>query len=233
MTDPSCAQVPTALSVTARTVGTWSIRTLPFPTRPPCTISPRGSRCCGSCASTGPWSGTPPTVAYGEASASGPGTWPRGGTCRRPAGPPRRPWSEYGARRPLPAWKRSCSTRRRNGPGARPCGCTGPALPWNPAVLRTPGALLLVEGAVPEPWRRLPGPAPAAVPAPSTDPVLLEETLREHLPDALGTAEEETTAAEQRLGVTDRRTGGSSSTREPFPAACWPPRSGDARPTPP
>ncbi|MET7300587.1 SMI1/KNR4 family protein [Embleya sp. NPDC005575] len=64
-----------------------------------------------------------------------------------------------------------------------------------------PGALILVEGALPEPWRRLPDPAPGAVPAPSADPALLERTLRERLPDAIGATEEEIAAAEARLGV--------------------------------
>ncbi|WP_058045214.1 SMI1/KNR4 family protein [Streptomyces roseifaciens] len=65
-----------------------------------------------------------------------------------------------------------------------------------------PGALTLVEGALPEPWRRLPEPAPGAVPAPSADPELLERTLRERLPGAVGATEAEITAAEARLGVT-------------------------------
>ncbi|GHH90055.1 SMI1/KNR4 family protein [Streptomyces capillispiralis] len=64
------------------------------------------------------------------------------------------------------------------------------------------GSLLLVEGAVPEPWRRLPEEVPGAAPAPSADPALLERTLRERLPDAIGATEEEIAAAEARLGVT-------------------------------
>ncbi|MFI8946520.1 SMI1/KNR4 family protein [Streptomyces sp. NPDC053750] len=64
-----------------------------------------------------------------------------------------------------------------------------------------PGALLLVEGAVAEPWRRLPDPVPAAVPAPSADPALLERTLRERLPDAVGATEAELAHAQERLGV--------------------------------
>ncbi|MDT0400652.1 MULTISPECIES: SMI1/KNR4 family protein [Streptomyces] len=63
------------------------------------------------------------------------------------------------------------------------------------------GSLILVEGAVPEPWRRLPEPVPAAVPAPSADPALLERTLRERLPDAIGATDEEIAGAEARLGV--------------------------------
>ncbi len=63
------------------------------------------------------------------------------------------------------------------------------------------GALLLVENAVPEPWRRLPEDAPGAAPAPSADPALLERTLRERLPDAIGATEEEIAEAEARLGV--------------------------------
>ncbi|WBO68690.1 SMI1/KNR4 family protein [Streptomyces camelliae] len=65
-----------------------------------------------------------------------------------------------------------------------------------------PGALLLVEGAVPQPWRCLPDPVPGAVPAPSADPELLERTLRERLPDAVGATEADIAAAESRLGVT-------------------------------
>ncbi len=64
-----------------------------------------------------------------------------------------------------------------------------------------PGALILVEGALPEPWRRLPDPEFAAVPAPSADLELLERTLRERLPDAIGATEEEIAAAEARLGI--------------------------------
>ncbi|MFD5256686.1 SMI1/KNR4 family protein [Streptomyces bobili] len=65
-----------------------------------------------------------------------------------------------------------------------------------------PSSLVLVEGAVPEPWRRLPDPVPGAVPAPSADPALLERTLRERLPDGVGATDEEFAAAETRLGVT-------------------------------
>ncbi|MEU3778206.1 SMI1/KNR4 family protein [Streptomyces sp. NPDC032472] len=65
-----------------------------------------------------------------------------------------------------------------------------------------PGALLLVEGALPEPWRRLPDPVPEAAPAPTADPELLERTLRERLPGATGATEEELAAAEARLGIT-------------------------------
>ncbi|UUU35924.1 SMI1/KNR4 family protein [Streptomyces sp. CA-210063] len=64
-----------------------------------------------------------------------------------------------------------------------------------------PGSLVLVEGAVPEPWRRLPEPTPDAAPAPTADPALLERTLRERMPDAVGATDEEIAAAEERLGV--------------------------------
>ncbi|MFE6975880.1 SMI1/KNR4 family protein [Streptomyces sp. NPDC057682] len=64
-----------------------------------------------------------------------------------------------------------------------------------------PGALVLVEGSLPEPWRRLPDPTPGAKPAPTADPELLERTLRERIPDAVGATEEEIAAAEARLGV--------------------------------
>ncbi|QJT07362.1 SMI1/KNR4 family protein [Streptomyces asoensis] len=65
-----------------------------------------------------------------------------------------------------------------------------------------PGALVLVDGSLPEPWRRLPDPVAGAEPAPSADLELLERQLRERLPDAIGATEEEITAAEGRLGIT-------------------------------
>lgn len=64
-----------------------------------------------------------------------------------------------------------------------------------------PGALVLVEDAVPEPWRRMPEPVPGAVPAPSADPAVLERTLRERVPGTIGATEAEMAAAEARLGV--------------------------------
>jgi cell wall assembly regulator SMI1 len=64
-----------------------------------------------------------------------------------------------------------------------------------------PGSLILVEDAVPEPWRRLPEPVPAAVPAPSVDLASLERTLRERIPDAVGATVAEIAAAEARLGI--------------------------------
>ncbi|CAL9635785.1 hypothetical protein SUDANB15_06183 [Streptomyces sp. enrichment culture] len=69
------------------------------------------------------------------------------------------------------------------------------------AATAHPGTLLLVDGALPEPVRRLPEPVPDAVPAPSADGELLQRTLRERLPDAVGATEEEIAAAEARLGV--------------------------------
>ncbi|MFE3555007.1 SMI1/KNR4 family protein [Streptomyces sp. NPDC059193] len=64
------------------------------------------------------------------------------------------------------------------------------------------GVLLLVDGALPEPWRRLPDPRAGAGPAPSADPELLERTLRERLPDATaGATDEQIAAAGARLGV--------------------------------
>ncbi|MFJ8648467.1 SMI1/KNR4 family protein [Streptomyces sp. NPDC093546] len=74
----------------------------------------------------------------------------------------------------------------------------------SPAVESGPGsggALLLVEGAVPEPWRRLPDPASAARPRRSADPAALERRLRERLPGAIGARDEEIAAAEARLGL--------------------------------
>ncbi|MEU7376960.1 SMI1/KNR4 family protein [Streptomyces albidoflavus] len=64
-----------------------------------------------------------------------------------------------------------------------------------------PGALVLVEGALPEPWRRLPDPAPGAVVAPSASPAELARMLRERVPGAgAGTTEAEVAAAGARLG---------------------------------
>jgi cell wall assembly regulator SMI1 len=63
------------------------------------------------------------------------------------------------------------------------------------------GSLVLVEGALPELWRRQPASAPRARPAASADPGLLERTLRERLPGAVGATEAEITAAEHRVGV--------------------------------
>ncbi|WP_347232501.1 SMI1/KNR4 family protein [Streptomyces sp. C] len=70
------------------------------------------------------------------------------------------------------------------------------------AAITGDGALVLVEGAVAEPRRRLPRPTPDAVPAPSADPELLARTLRERLPAAVGATEAEIAAAEERLGLT-------------------------------
>ncbi|GCD92787.1 SMI1/KNR4 family protein [Embleya hyalina] len=75
----------------------------------------------------------------------------------------------------------------------------GPAV--EPGVGPHPGALVLVEGALPRSWHRLPDAVPGAVPAPSADPALLERTLRERLPDAVGATEAEIAAAEARLGI--------------------------------
>jgi cell wall assembly regulator SMI1 len=63
------------------------------------------------------------------------------------------------------------------------------------------GSLVLVEGALPELWRRQPAPSPRARPAASADPELLERTLRERFPGALGATETEIAAAEARLGL--------------------------------
>ncbi|MFB7470047.1 SMI1/KNR4 family protein [Kitasatospora sp. NPDC056184] len=79
---------------------------------------------------------------------------------------------------------------------------TSPAMESRSGLrIPSPGTLVLVEDAVAEPWRRRPEPVPGAVPAPSADPALLERTLRERLPDAVGATEEEIAAAEERLGV--------------------------------
>jgi cell wall assembly regulator SMI1 len=64
------------------------------------------------------------------------------------------------------------------------------------------GSLVLVEGAVPEPWRRTPDPRPRAKPHASVDLELLERTLRERFPHAIGATDEEIAATESRLGLT-------------------------------
>lgn len=64
------------------------------------------------------------------------------------------------------------------------------------------GVLVLADGVLPEPWLRRPVPVPGAVSAPSADLELLERTLRERLPGAVGATEEAIAAAEARLGVT-------------------------------
>jgi cell wall assembly regulator SMI1 len=63
------------------------------------------------------------------------------------------------------------------------------------------GSLVLVEGAVPEPWRRLPAQAGSAQPAASANPALLERTLRARLPGAIGASEAEIADAESFLGL--------------------------------
>lgn len=50
----------------------------------------------------------------------------------------------------------------------------------------------------PEPRRPLPGPAPGTAPDLSADLELLERTLRERLPGAMGATEEEIAATEAR-----------------------------------
>ncbi|TDC62695.1 SMI1/KNR4 family protein [Actinomadura sp. GC306] len=76
---------------------------------------------------------------------------------------------------------------------------TGPAV--ESGLGPYPGSLVLVEGSVPEPWRRLPDPAPEAVPAPSADLDLLKRTLEDHFDGVPGATDAEIAAAEQRLGV--------------------------------
>ncbi|WP_406291600.1 SMI1/KNR4 family protein [Embleya sp. NBC_00896] len=91
---------------------------------------------------------------------------------------------------------------------AQPDGRTTLGLVWPSPVVEPArvypdlGVLVLADGFLPEPWLRRPDPVPGAVPAPSADPELLERTLRERLPDAIGATEEAIAAAEVRLGVT-------------------------------
>jgi cell wall assembly regulator SMI1 len=81
-------------------------------------------------------------------------------------------------------------------------GLLGPSPAAEPGIGSPhPAALILVEGAVAEPWRRPPDPMPDAVPARTVDPELLERTLRERIPDAVGATKEEIAATEARLGV--------------------------------
>ncbi|MEV7523525.1 SMI1/KNR4 family protein [Streptomyces sp. NPDC091371] len=90
----------------------------------------------------------------------------------------------------------------------QPDGSTTLGLVWPSPVVEPAvgypdlGVLVLADGALPEPWLRRPDPVPGAAPAPSVDLELLERTLRERLPDAVGATEEQIAAAEARLGVT-------------------------------
>ncbi|MEU9108089.1 SMI1/KNR4 family protein [Streptomyces xanthophaeus] len=90
----------------------------------------------------------------------------------------------------------------------QPDGRTTLGLVWPSPVVQPAsgypdlGVLVLADGALPEPWLRRPDPVFGTVPAPSVDLELLERTLRERLPDAVGATEQEITAAEARLGVT-------------------------------
>ncbi|MEW2495935.1 SMI1/KNR4 family protein [Streptomyces nodosus] len=90
----------------------------------------------------------------------------------------------------------------------QPDGSTTLGLVWPSPVVEAAvgypdlGVLVLADGSLPEPWRRLPDPVPGAMPAPSADLGLLDRTLRERLPDAVGATEGEIAAAEARLGVT-------------------------------
>ncbi|GAA4933950.1 SMI1/KNR4 family protein [Streptomyces coeruleoprunus] len=85
--------------------------------------------------------------------------------------------------------------------GAAVLHLLGPSPAVAPGIGPYPGSIVLVEGAVPEPWRRLPDPVPGARPARSVNPARLERTLRKRLPDAIGATEEEIAATEARLGV--------------------------------
>lgn len=65
----------------------------------------------------------------------------------------------------------------------------------------TTGHIALVEHAQPEPQRRRPEVFPGLRAAPSADPELLEWTLRERLPDAVGATDADIAATENELGV--------------------------------
>lgn len=77
----------------------------------------------------------------------------------------------------------------------------GPAVEDAGSSLIGLGSLVLVEGALPQLWRRQPAAEPGARPAASADPQLLERTLRERLPGAVGAAGAEIAAAQARLGM--------------------------------
>ncbi len=64
-----------------------------------------------------------------------------------------------------------------------------------------PRVVVLVDGAVPEPWRHEPDQVPGARPAPTADPGLVERTMHEWFPTATGATHEEIAACERRLGV--------------------------------
>ena len=70
-----------------------------------------------------------------------------------------------------------------------------------PVLSPYPVSMVLLEGAVPQPWRQLPEPVLHASPAPSADLTRLERLLRERLPDAVGVTDVEIADAEARLGV--------------------------------
>lgn len=63
------------------------------------------------------------------------------------------------------------------------------------------GYVVLVDGAEPEPVRHRPKAFPGRGPAPSADPQLLAQVLRDRMPDAVGATEHELTALEKRLGM--------------------------------
>ncbi|MFG3137140.1 SMI1/KNR4 family protein [Streptomyces sp. NPDC048211] len=91
---------------------------------------------------------------------------------------------------------------------AEPDGRTTLGLVWPSPVVEPVhgypdlGVLILADSSLAAPWLRPPDPVPGAVPAPSADPKLLERTLRERLPGAVGATEQEIAAAEARLGIT-------------------------------
>lgn len=164
--------------------------------------SPPGSRCCASC--------TPRTPTRSPRPA---GTWrgrsvPEGGAFPLPYRPPQPGRAalisdnqeEFDATGLIvEALKEAGSggisfvVEAASPPGRVRLHLIEPSPSVEPGVATAhPGTLLLVDGARPEPVRRLPEPVP--------DVDLLRRTLRERLPDAVGASEDELAAAEARLG---------------------------------
>ena len=73
--------------------------------------------------------------------------------------------------------------------------------PQRPGQEDREAAITRVAGSLPEPYRRLPVPSPAALPHTSADPAALQRLVREQYPHLTGATEEEIAAAEARIGM--------------------------------